>query len=315
MPISIEPAKALPTVAITSTLRLSAPYAPIFVEQLRRQISLRHRLVSVTVIHDDHASNAAEALIDMAGGDGLFHFVKETAADNEIRTRSEKAQQWARIGNQALEHALESGADYILVLEADLCIPCDLIDQLIRRRKDILAPVVFLGVNFYDSWGFRTVEGARVRTLDDLPKGDPTGLTELGSVGSCVLVRREVLDAGVRYRGEYDDGLLVGLCRDARALGFSVWADRMMCIVHPTSLWREQVWKLRELRVIGLDGTVTARLEALDALIPSAFPEAVSDFVATNPRSREHVQGRSFAVRVDRNDGDRSLSADIILRP
>ena len=37
----------------------------------------------------------------------------------------------------------------------------DLLDQLVANQLDIIAPLVFIGPWFYDSWGFRTLRGER----------------------------------------------------------------------------------------------------------------------------------------------------------
>ena len=71
-------------------------------------------------------------------------------------------------------------------------------------------------------------------------------------------MRREVLDSGVRFRGPYETGLLVGLCNDARNRGFQVFADTSTSILHPVSLWEEQMWQVSGVDIFENDGSVSA---------------------------------------------------------
>jgi hypothetical protein len=158
----------------------------------------------------------------------------------------ERSIAWARAGNLALEDSLSTPSEFTLWVESDLTFPCDLIELLMEPNQDIVAPIVMLGGIFYDSWGFRDLSGRRIDTLaklQALPRG-PGPLTELSSVGSCLLIRSSLLTQGVRLPSGYENGLLAGFCLAARTRGARVFCRHDVAIVHPTSLWASQLYPI-----------------------------------------------------------------------
>ncbi len=239
-------------VSICSTIRQHERYVRSFIAQIEALAQEAWQLGSVNLVCDGRNGIVDPVLVAFAHRCPNVHLILEEASDVPAGSMAQKAVQWARIGNQALDAALATPCTHVLYIEADLCFPFDLVEQLIARRVDIVAPVVFLGANFYDSWGFRTLQGQRVSRLGEVNiRG---GAIELGSVGSCALIRREVVERGVRFPPRYDDGLFVGLCSAARELGYRVWADPATSIVHPTSSWRRQIWVVEHMRVVLADG-------------------------------------------------------------
>ncbi|MBL8857411.1 MAG: hypothetical protein JNL28_02755 [Planctomycetes bacterium] len=176
-----------------------------------------------------------------------------------VRDFDERVVQWARLGNVAIESALELDCTHILWCESDLALPHDLLEQLVADDKDIVAPAIFLGGMFYDTWGFRGLDA--VRFTNEAPyhrEFRAHDLVELSSVGSTVLFKRRVFEAGVRFRGEYASGLLVGVNHDARALGFQTFMDSRVAVLHPTSGWRRQQYALERVEVICADPSARA---------------------------------------------------------
>jgi hypothetical protein len=164
----------------------------------------------------------------------------------------DRAARWARVGNACFDLIpRDSKHTHLLWLESDLCFPPELLRRLLAHRVDIVAPMIFLGGLFYDTWGFRDERGCRWTNEPPYhPSFRPWRLVEMGSVGSCVLFRREILDAGVRFRGPYADGLLVGMCHDARTKGFHVFADTATAILHPVTQWEQAMWRPNSVRVV-----------------------------------------------------------------
>ena len=191
---------------------------------------------------------------EIACADSRVKLVQEISSDSEITALSAKSRQWAQIGNQAIDSALETECSHILYIESDLCFPLDLLEQLISRDVDIIAPVVMLGSSFYDSWGFRDLNGKKISDMQFFPfyTGE---LVELSSVGSCVLFRSDIFRAGIRFAGNHHNGLFVGVCNEARSNGFRVYADPTVSIIHPTSLWRSQIWRVVNITVTRINGT------------------------------------------------------------
>ncbi len=228
----------------------------------------------------------------------------EPVADFEDRVRK-----WALLGNAALEGALAQDVDHVLWCESDLALPPDLVTQLVQDRVDVVAPGIWLGGYFYDTWGFRGLDGRR---FDNLPPHHPQwqshGLFEVATAGSVVLFRRAVFDAGVRFRGEYENGLLVGACQDARERGFRVFADSRIAVVHPTTLWRAQQYRLDRVDLEGFDDDVFTVHEWTEmareireteslALGSPDLPEDHPVFAGIRRRIQARIPGRAFALR------------------
>lgn len=166
----------------------------------------------------------------------------------------ERVRKWALLGNVALERALTSDCTHVLWCESDLALPHDLLEQLVADDVDIVAPAIFLGGMFYDTWGFRGLDGTRFTNEAPYHAAFRAhDLVELSSVGSVVLFERQVFDRGVRFRGEYENGLLAGVNQDARRLGFRTFMDSRVAVLHPTSGWRRQQYELDRVEVVCAD--------------------------------------------------------------
>jgi len=229
-------------VAVCALFRNSAAYVDYFravmTSQARQHIDLVFSLVEGDSTDDTQARLRAWAAADQR--------VMLSKVDVEpVADFPDRVTKWAMLGNVAVEQALPTDCTHLLWCESDLVIPFDLLDQLLAEPADIVAPAIFLGTLFYDTWGFRGLDGARFSNEAPYHREfRHHARVPLSSVGSCVLFRRELFDHGVRFRGSYDDGLLVGVCRDAAALGFHTFMDSRVAIVHPTSLWKRQQYTL-----------------------------------------------------------------------
>jgi len=161
---------------------------------------------------------------------------------------ADRVSKWAMLANMLIEQASRRPFDHLLICESDLCVPPDLIKGLLESGGDIVAPAVFLGGMFYDTWGFRGLDGKRFTNHAPYhPEFRFNDRVEVSSAGSAVLFSKRVLDAGIRMRGSYEDGLLVGMCQDARREGFRVWLDSRFSVIHPTRGWRKQQYRLGEI--------------------------------------------------------------------
>jgi hypothetical protein len=229
-------------VAVCALFRNSAAYIDYFravmTAQARDHIELVFSLVEGDSTDDSHARLQAWAAADSR--------VTLSKVDVEpVTDFADRVSKWAMLGNVAVEQALATDCTHVLWCESDLVLPFDLLDQLLAEPADIVAPAIFLGTLFYDTWGFRGLDGTRFGNEAPYHREfRHHARVPLSSVGSCVLFRRALFDQGVRFRGSYDDGLLVGVCRDAAALGFPTYMDSRIAIVHPTSLWKRQQYTL-----------------------------------------------------------------------
>ena len=259
-------------VVICSLVRNGMRYLPAYRKQLEA-LSLPEGLSwNLCILEGDSSDGSWNFLCRWASEDDRIIIGRENvgAADEGLDDRAER---WARAGNACLDlrHSVPNYT-HVLWLESDLAFPLDLLTRLLSCKVDIVAPMVWIGGQFYDTWGFRDISG---RKWSNSPPYHPNyrsnSLMEMGSVGSCVLIRREVLDAGIRVRGPYETGLLVGICNDARSKGFRVFADTSTAILHPVSLWEDQMWRLSGVKISDMRGTVRP-LSLEDALSLRAAP-------------------------------------------
>jgi hypothetical protein len=238
-----------PRINLCSALRQGSAYARSFFHQVKALTERGYELGSVTVVVD--GETLTDPTLVEAQADPRVSFAFEGPRSAPTCFMSERSIAWARTGNLALDASLTTPSEYTLWVESDLSFPCDLIELLMEPTQDIVAPIVMLGENFYDSWGFRDLAGRRIANLTELqalPRG-PGPLTELSSVGSCLLFRTALLSKGVRMPARYENGLLVGFCLAARAIGARVFCRHDVAIVHPTSLWAEQVYRVTSCRI------------------------------------------------------------------
>lgn len=236
-------------VAICSLVRDGMEYLPSY----RRQLESLHLAEGDTwrlyILEGDSRDGSRDFLLRWAAEDPRVRVGQEHVGD--ASEQEDRAARWARVGNACFDLIpADSTHTHVLWLEADLCFPPELLGRLLSREVDIVAPMIYLGGVFYDTWGFRDLQGRKWTNAAPFhPRYRPFSLLEMGSVGSCVLFIRAVLDAGVRFKGSYEQGLLVGMCQDARALGYRVWADTATAILHPAAAWEAQMWRPARIRL------------------------------------------------------------------
>jgi len=291
-------------VNIVSNIRIDADYVSAYINQLL-SLKQEHCLIGKIILVCDYASSVS-SLNDWANIDPRVVLTLEKKTDLGVITLEEKCLQWASICNQGIERALDFAADYILFIEADLTFPYDLLDELIIEDLDVCAPVVFLGAGFYDNWGFRDLKGNRLNSFLDLDVF--SGPVKLSSVGSCVLFKADIFRSGIRFRGPYETGLLVGVCNDAINMGYSVWMLPHVSIIHPTSAWRKQVWWITEIKC---NHSLFNRDLSCRILVSGAYQEnlkiAINDYL--NEIKGIPLINYKFSFR--KRDFDRSLAITI----
>lgn len=233
---------------LCTALRQGSSYSKSFFHQVNALTELGYELKAITIVVD--GETLADASLIEAQTDPRVRLIFEGPRAAPTCFMHERSTSWARACNLALEESMLTQGDYTLWVESDLSFPCDLIELLLEPNQDIVAPIVMLGKLFYDSWGFRDLSGRRInnlRELEALPLG-PGLLTELSSVGSCLLFRSSLLTQGVRLPAGYENGLLVGFCLAARTKGARVFCRHDAVVVHPTSLWASQVYRIDSCR-------------------------------------------------------------------
>lgn len=114
----------------------------------------------------------------------------------------------------------------VLMIDANYGWKGDLISSLRDTDTDIAAPLVVMHKNrdgkylFYDTWAFRK-NGRQFSQFQPYAIGLGSEPLELDSVGGGYLIKREVLEKGVRYNGDRDCEH-VGFCKMAKEMGFTI---------------------------------------------------------------------------------------------
>jgi hypothetical protein len=136
----------------------------------------------------------------------------------------------SKVGN-AIFDAVNEKDDVLLYVESDLLwtphAVGSLMDMALRREEgfDVFAPRVMAHNAFYDTWGFRHMDGTRFSPFEKFPEH----IVEVSSAGSCLVMRTEIARK-CRIRDNY---CLVGWCRDAQANGYRIGVDPRFKINHP----------------------------------------------------------------------------------
>lgn len=136
----------------------------------------------------------------------------------------------SRVGNELLA-GVDDNDDLLVYVESDLIWNPRTIAALtacVRRRVDVVAPLIFAGANFYDVWAFRK-SGIRFGPFPPYHHElAPTGVTLVDSAGSCLVMRAEVA-----RKIRFDGNALVGWCDAARAAGYTIGVAAELRVEHP----------------------------------------------------------------------------------
>lgn len=291
-------------VAVCSLFRNNAPEIATFRAMLEAQARPGLELL-FSFIEGDSTDDSWEQLQAWAAVEQRVILGRQSAGsvpDFDARVRM-----WARLGNAVIDQLRGRHFDHLVWCESDLVLPPDLLMRLVADERDVVAPAIFLGGMFYDTWGFRGLDGSKFSNTPPYhAQWHPHGVVELASVGSAVMMRRAVVDAGVRFRGTYEDGLLVGFCADARRLGFRVWMDSRVAVLHPTTRWERQQYKPGAAAV---EGDADPQLAEAVATLGARARAAASPLIGSPDLPDDHpslgvwrqelsrlIPGRSFAL-------------------
>jgi glycosyltransferase involved in cell wall biosynthesis len=300
-----------PSVSIVSLIRQDSVYLKSYFGQIENLSESICKIDTINLVHDVLKDGKLSPLLSEKSQDSRIILIPELSSDIQVVDFEEKVAQWAAIANQGIESALRANSDYILFLESDLCFPFDLLDQLAPLNLDIVAPLIYLGINFYDSWGFRDLDGNKIYQFSAQPgKGFFDGPIELSSVGSCVLFKSDIFKKGVRFRLPYETGLLAGVCMDARELGYRVWVDPTTCISHPTSSWRRQIWTITTLNITFMNGVVLHYNYA--HLIAGAYDFFVQAWLSEQVTQIDQLKSVKFRSNWECNQENRSIRVSVI---
>lgn len=138
----------------------------------------------------------------------------------------------ATVFNAGLNAVDLTWTDYVMFLPSDIVYSPDLVGRLLAHDKDLIAPFMWMNGRFYDIWGFVELNGRNFDPFapEDVPYLYGTKPFQMSMVGGVILMSADVVRKGCRYSTVDVDH---GLCRDALAHGFTVWADPSTHVYHP----------------------------------------------------------------------------------
>lgn len=109
--------------------------------------------------------------------------------------------------------------DYFFLIDSDLILHPNTLQHLIKQKKDIIAEIFWTqwkpnqqfepNAWIYDHYAFDT--------LNTIDLWKQKGVYEVGGTGACILINRNVIEAGVNYT-------------KIKNVSFSTWEDRAFCI-------------------------------------------------------------------------------------
>lgn len=142
--------------------------------------------------------------------------------------------------NKCLDNANNKwgkGIEWYLWLESDIHIDADLIRKLIHSAEELttkfLSPMIYLpDGRFYDIYAF--IDAGRKQNFRNdqpyHPDFDSNTPMKMFSVGSIMLMHRDVIESGARWEPER---CIVDLCANVNKNGFEIWLDPRIRVLHP----------------------------------------------------------------------------------
>jgi hypothetical protein len=138
------------------------------------------------------------------------------------------------LGNKLIElYKQIPPTEFVCYIESDLqIITSNIFSRLMSLDKDIASPMVWLGDNFYDIWGFidKNGEAFSPKTPFSSTLQDQT-VVEILSSGSCLMMKNEVF-----HSGDFGTEAFRGFCSNARKKGYKIFVDRNASLRHPNNI-------------------------------------------------------------------------------
>ncbi|MCP1421782.1 hypothetical protein [Paenibacillus xylanexedens] len=128
----------------------------------------------------------------------------------------------ALLRNMLLDEFLKSDCDYLFSIDTDIIIPEGSLRQLMDNDKDICAMLIR---NHPKLKAHNAMIGGK--HISEFK----AGLFPVELTGAVYLIKREVIEAGVRY-GSHPTGEDAPFCEQARRLGFELFVDTRLRPVH-----------------------------------------------------------------------------------
>lgn len=126
----------------------------------------------------------------------------------------------ALLRNLFIDNFLRSTCSHLLSLDSDILIPPNALQDLLESNKDIISLLLSNGEILGDPNIFNILrkEGDRFVHIKDFPYNR---IIDVDCTGAAYLIKRRVLEQGVRYSSKYgaED---IGFCLSAKRMGFQI---------------------------------------------------------------------------------------------
>lgn len=215
-------------------------------------------------------------------------------------------QRIARIRNEAIKLFLMTDADALFIVDADIIMHPDLVTHLASRSECKVISEVFWSqwrpgeLWMPNVWDFHPTGYLRAQNITRLRI---PGVYQVGGLGACTLIRREVLEAGVNYDSvtgmENVWGEDRAFCTRASTHGFKLWADTELTPFHvyrkeqldEAKVWAAQGCSPAHFREVCLTDEWSAAIEG------SATPANATKDTKTPKRVAMCLPGETFSGR------------------
>lgn len=152
-----------------------------------------------------------------------FPYITHNLGGNHGHTRGQYSfDSLSKLRNKLLDEFLKSDCDYLFSVDTDIIIPKGSLRQLIEDDKDVVSMLI---KNHPTMQAHNVMIDGRHLPLV------PEGVIECDLTGAVYLIKREVIEAGVRYahsiRGED-----VPFCESAKKEGYKLYCDTRLRPIH-----------------------------------------------------------------------------------
>lgn len=145
-----------------------------------------------------------------------------------------RLKQLSAIGDRLVKEYNEmEETSWVFYVESDVIIQDKLLlERLIERDKDIIAPLIMMGTAFYDTWGFVDIKGQQFRaavpySATFISEGNPA---QILSCGTALMMRSHFFK-----NGSFGENALRHFCEHARKTnGARIYVDQTLQVSHPS---------------------------------------------------------------------------------
>lgn len=225
----------MPSVTIVSPLRDAANYLDRYISQIKH-LDFDSQNIRIVLVEGDSQDDTLSQLERWQAEDSRIRIVKHDTGRPKFRSVVNAARfaHLAEVFNVGLEAVDQDWTDYVWFLPADVIYDSPILANLLGHNKDHIAPMFWTkngsGLRFYDIWGFtadnKTFKPSTPAWYSQNMSRQPF---EVDTVGGAALMRIEIIKAGCRFTSKEVDR---GLCKMAKAAGFSIWCDPTSHIIH-----------------------------------------------------------------------------------